>query len=53
MTDMEIIFGLSIGVWTGTNVVITAVKMANERRDAVLLRRLDKEPLSPDTRRSS
>jgi hypothetical protein len=40
-----------IGIWAATNFVFTAMKMINERRDAILLGSLDKQTLTPEHKR--
>jgi hypothetical protein len=45
MTAIDII-AIGGAVWAGTNAIFSAIKMANERRDSVILGYLDKQPLS-------
>jgi hypothetical protein len=51
VTSGEIILAIGVGAWTATNVVFTAIKMINERRDAIILGYLDKQPLTPEHKR--
>lgn len=51
MTSGEIIFAVGVGAWTATNVVFSTIKLINERRDAILLGYLDKQPLTPEHKR--
>jgi hypothetical protein len=46
MTNVKIILAIGVGVWTATNVVFSTIKIANERRDAVVTGYLDKQQLT-------